>query len=262
MARFEGRLGQDTADGVGGEVGGQLAVRDDARFQPIEPGQQASRDPYTGTVLAQPVRDSSRALVAVKQVDRDLGDAAVEAHARTTSSLSSRDDSGEERTVPSQRKDRRSSACRLVGRAQRSPVQPAHGPDFRTVGQGHHYDPRMSELVPARQRPLYQRGPLRRVLLDTSVLTTDIIADGAVNRSTRVRGGRRSAILRRSALLPHRRGAALSFDVRPPRTEGAQPPCRRLRRRAERRRPWNDCEGTPVVDWSSAATASPCGPLM
>jgi hypothetical protein len=83
----------------------------------------------------------------------------------------------------------------------------------------------MSELVPARQRTLYQRGPLRRALLDTSMLTTDIIAEGAVNRSTRVRGGSRSALLRRSALLPHRRGAALSFDVRPPRTEGAQPPC-------------------------------------
>lgn len=34
----------------------------------------------------------------------------------------------------------------------------------------------MSELVPAGRRTLYQRGPLRRVLLDTSVLTTDIIA--------------------------------------------------------------------------------------
>lgn len=78
--------------------------------------------------------------------------------ARTTSSLSSRDDSGEERTVSSQRQDRRSSVCRPVGRAQRPPVQPAHGPEFRTVGQGHHYDPRMSELVPARQRTLYQRG--------------------------------------------------------------------------------------------------------
>lgn len=137
--------------------------------------------------------------------------------------FSSRDDSGDERTIPSQRKDRRSSACRLVGRAQRSP--PAHGPEFRTVGQGHHYGPRMSEPVPARQRTLYQRGPLRRALLDTSMLTTDIIADGAVSRSTRVRGGRRSALVRRSALLPHRRGAAPSFDVRPPRTEGAQPPC-------------------------------------
>jgi hypothetical protein len=139
--------------------------------------------------------------------------------------FSSRDGSGDERTIPSQRKDRRSSACRLGGRAQRSPVQPAHGPEFRTVGQGHHYGPRMSELVPARQRTLYQRGPLRRALLDTSMLTTDIIADGAVNRSTRVRGGCRSALLRRFALLPHCRGVALSFDVRPPRTEGAQPPC-------------------------------------
>ncbi|MCX4853663.1 hypothetical protein [Streptomyces canus] len=83
----------------------------------------------------------------------------------------------------------------------------------------------MSELVPSRQRTLYQHGSLHRALLDTSVLTTDIIADGAVNRSTRVRGGSRSALLRRSALLPHHRGAALSFDVRPPRTEGAQPPC-------------------------------------
>ncbi|MEU0428861.1 PIN domain-containing protein [Streptomyces canus] len=34
----------------------------------------------------------------------------------------------------------------------------------------------MSELAPARRRTLYQRGPLRRALLDTSVLTTDIIA--------------------------------------------------------------------------------------
>ncbi|MEV6512943.1 PIN domain-containing protein [Streptomyces sp. NPDC051642] len=34
----------------------------------------------------------------------------------------------------------------------------------------------MSELVPAGRRTLYQRGPMRRALLDTSVLTTDIIA--------------------------------------------------------------------------------------
>ncbi|PAZ16212.1 hypothetical protein CLM62_09480 [Streptomyces sp. SA15] len=34
----------------------------------------------------------------------------------------------------------------------------------------------MDELASARRRPLYQRGPLRRALLDTSVLTTDIIA--------------------------------------------------------------------------------------
>lgn len=34
----------------------------------------------------------------------------------------------------------------------------------------------MNELAPTRRRTLYQRGPLRRALLDTSVLTTDIIA--------------------------------------------------------------------------------------
>ncbi|MGX1907682.1 PIN domain-containing protein [Streptomyces phaeochromogenes] len=34
----------------------------------------------------------------------------------------------------------------------------------------------MSKLVPPGRRTLYQRGPLRRALLDTSVLTTDIIA--------------------------------------------------------------------------------------
>ncbi|WP_221354256.1 hypothetical protein [Streptomyces beigongshangae] len=34
----------------------------------------------------------------------------------------------------------------------------------------------MSELVPAGRRTLYQRGPLRRALLDTSVLTSDVIA--------------------------------------------------------------------------------------
>ena len=34
----------------------------------------------------------------------------------------------------------------------------------------------MSELAPTRRRTLYERGPLRRALLDTSVLTTDIIA--------------------------------------------------------------------------------------
>ncbi|MER6112792.1 PIN domain-containing protein, partial [Streptomyces hirsutus] len=34
----------------------------------------------------------------------------------------------------------------------------------------------MSELAPAVRRTLYDRGPLRRALLDTSVLTTDIIA--------------------------------------------------------------------------------------
>ncbi|WP_327723924.1 PIN domain-containing protein [Streptomyces europaeiscabiei] len=34
----------------------------------------------------------------------------------------------------------------------------------------------MNELVPAGRRTLYERGPLRRALLDTSVLTTDIIA--------------------------------------------------------------------------------------
>ncbi|MDT0309657.1 PIN domain-containing protein [Streptomyces sp. DSM 44917] len=34
----------------------------------------------------------------------------------------------------------------------------------------------MSELAPSGRRTLYQRGPLRRALLDTSVLTTDIIA--------------------------------------------------------------------------------------
>ena len=34
----------------------------------------------------------------------------------------------------------------------------------------------MSELAPAGRRTLYQRGPLRRALLDTSVLTTDVIA--------------------------------------------------------------------------------------
>ncbi|MFF2411984.1 PIN domain-containing protein [Streptomyces sp. NPDC058092] len=34
----------------------------------------------------------------------------------------------------------------------------------------------MNELAPAARRTLYQRGPLRRALLDTSVLTTDIIA--------------------------------------------------------------------------------------
>jgi hypothetical protein len=34
----------------------------------------------------------------------------------------------------------------------------------------------MSELASAGRRNLYQRGPLRRALLDTSVLTTDIIA--------------------------------------------------------------------------------------
>ncbi|MFF7953691.1 PIN domain-containing protein [Streptomyces griseorubiginosus] len=34
----------------------------------------------------------------------------------------------------------------------------------------------MSELAPVVRRTLYQRGPLRRALLDTSVLTTDIIA--------------------------------------------------------------------------------------
>ncbi|MFF2941272.1 PIN domain-containing protein [Streptomyces niveus] len=34
----------------------------------------------------------------------------------------------------------------------------------------------MSELAPAQRRTLYQRGPLRRALLDTSVLTSDIIA--------------------------------------------------------------------------------------
>ncbi|MFF5788893.1 PIN domain-containing protein [Streptomyces sp. NPDC012693] len=34
----------------------------------------------------------------------------------------------------------------------------------------------MNDLVPSIRRTLYQRGPLRRALLDTSVLTTDIIA--------------------------------------------------------------------------------------
>ncbi|MFB8089609.1 PIN domain-containing protein [Streptomyces sp. NPDC055992] len=34
----------------------------------------------------------------------------------------------------------------------------------------------MNDLVPSARRTLYQRGPLRRALLDTSVLTTDIIA--------------------------------------------------------------------------------------
>ncbi|MEU8136520.1 PIN domain-containing protein [Streptodolium elevatio] len=34
----------------------------------------------------------------------------------------------------------------------------------------------MSELAVTKRRTLYQRGPLRRALLDTSVLTTDIIA--------------------------------------------------------------------------------------
>ncbi|WP_146610558.1 PIN domain-containing protein [Streptomyces sp. AC1-42T] len=34
----------------------------------------------------------------------------------------------------------------------------------------------MSKLAPAIRRTLYQRGPLRRALLDTSVLTTDVIA--------------------------------------------------------------------------------------
>lgn len=43
-------------------------------------------------------------------------------------------------------------------------------------GQLPHYDARMSELVPAGRRTLYERGPLRRALLDTSVLTTYVIA--------------------------------------------------------------------------------------
>jgi len=44
------------------------------------------------------------------------------------------------------------------------------------TGQLPHYDAQMNELVPAVRRTLHQRGPLRRALLDTSVLTTDIIA--------------------------------------------------------------------------------------
>ncbi|MFE3020609.1 hypothetical protein [Streptomyces sp. NPDC059256] len=34
----------------------------------------------------------------------------------------------------------------------------------------------MNELVPSLRRTLHNRGPLRRALLDNSVLTTDIIA--------------------------------------------------------------------------------------
>lgn len=38
------------------------------------------------------------------------------------------------------------------------------------------YEARMSELAPPVRRSMYPRGPLRRALHDTSVLTTDIIA--------------------------------------------------------------------------------------
>lgn len=82
LARGEGRLLQCAVDGAGGEVGRQVAFdRDDALVQSVQPPQQAGRNPHAGAVLAQPVLDGLRALAASGQVDGDLRDTAVEAHA-------------------------------------------------------------------------------------------------------------------------------------------------------------------------------------
>ncbi|MFF8264344.1 PIN domain-containing protein [Streptomyces virginiae] len=58
----------------------------------------------------------------------------------------------------------------------------------------------MSELVPARRRTLYQRGPLRRALLDTSVLTSDIIAATRRRDPSSIVAGARAGTVR--CLIP------------------------------------------------------------
>ena len=56
-------------------------------------------------------------------------------------------------------------------------VRPVHRAEIpRQAAQLPHYDAWMNESVPTGRRTLHRRGPLRRALLDTSVLTTDIIA--------------------------------------------------------------------------------------
>lgn len=79
LARFEGRSGQDAADGAGGEIAGPVPVGgDDAFFQPVQAGQQARRHPDTRAVLAQPVLDGLRVLTARGQMGGNLGDTAVD----------------------------------------------------------------------------------------------------------------------------------------------------------------------------------------
>ncbi|MFD7917143.1 PIN domain-containing protein [Streptomyces sp. NPDC059752] len=58
----------------------------------------------------------------------------------------------------------------------------------------------MSELVPSRRRTLYQRGPLRRALLDTSVLTSDIIAATRRRDPSSIVAGARAGTVR--CLIP------------------------------------------------------------
>lgn len=67
----------------------------------------------------------------------------------------------------------------MGGRAQRCPQEQRaqrRAAQFCPAESRQHYDARMNELARSVRRTLYQRGPLRRALLDTSVLTTDIIA--------------------------------------------------------------------------------------
>ncbi|MFE5522806.1 hypothetical protein ACFQ9Q_34595 [Streptomyces virginiae] len=58
----------------------------------------------------------------------------------------------------------------------------------------------MSELVPSRRRTLYQRGPLRRALLDTSVLTSDIISATRRRDPSSIVAGARAGTVR--CLIP------------------------------------------------------------
>ncbi|MFD9122867.1 PIN domain-containing protein [Streptomyces bottropensis] len=58
----------------------------------------------------------------------------------------------------------------------------------------------MNEHVPAGRRTLYERGPLRRALLDTSVLTTDIIAATRRPRPSSFTEGAREGTVR--CLIP------------------------------------------------------------
>ncbi|MFD6890217.1 PIN domain-containing protein [Streptomyces sp. NPDC059957] len=58
----------------------------------------------------------------------------------------------------------------------------------------------MSELVPSRRRTLYQRGPLRRALLDTSVLTSDVIAATRRRDPSSIVAGARAGTVR--CLIP------------------------------------------------------------
>lgn len=58
----------------------------------------------------------------------------------------------------------------------------------------------MSELAPAGRRALYQRRPLRRARLDTSVLTTDIIAATRRPTSSSFVAGARAGTVR--CLIP------------------------------------------------------------